>query len=222
MITELTPEQEAAIPFYQQKWQNISRSTQPIDREKVIFTLKDVNDFYREGDPFPEISFFDSPFAAFNAELKKMMAADFKNTSDDEAENIVYGLQIINGEGLLRSDLYFELDQDCSSCFSNSPVNDSVCKILNNRLIDREGEKRHETIWKFLEDWLRKELRQNSHRSPRAFLYFNWNFMDSDSEWLTYPALFDFYINELNCPHDSKQWDIYPTFRTSVFTTKNP
>jgi hypothetical protein len=76
MITELTPEQEAAIPFYQQKWQNISRSTQPIDRDRVLFILKYVNDFHLEEDIFPEIIFFDSPFAAFNSELEKMLAAD--------------------------------------------------------------------------------------------------------------------------------------------------
>jgi hypothetical protein len=207
MIKELTPQQEAAISFYQQKWQKISRSTEPIDRDRVLSILKNINNFYMEGDPFPEIFFFDSPFAAFNSELEKMMAANFINTSYDES--IAYELQIIYGEGLLRSDLYFELDQDCSSSFSNSPVNDGVCKILNNRLIDREGEKRNEEIWEFLKDWLMEELHQNKHISSEAFTSFYDNFMDSDSEWLTYPALFDFYISELKCSHDPKQWDIY-------------
>jgi hypothetical protein len=209
MITELTPQQEAAISFYQKKWQKISRSTQPIDRERVLSILKDINDLHMEGDPFPEIIFFDSPFAAFNSELKKMIAANFKNPTQDEAAHIIYDLQFICGEGLLRSDLYFELEQDCSSSFSNSPMNDSVCNFLNDRLIDREVEKRHEALWEFLEEWLRKELRQNIHSSPEALMNFWCNFMDADSEWLTYPGLFDFCINELKCPHDSKQWDVY-------------
>lgn len=218
MITELTSQQEAAISFYQQKWQKISRSTQPINREKVVSILKDVNNFLVGGDPFPEIIFFTSPFAAFDSELEKMIAANFENTTNDEAEGIIYELQFIRDEGLLRGDLYFELEQDCSSSFSSAPVNDSVCKILNDILIDQEGEKRYEAIWNFLEEWLRKELRQNIHSSSHALTYFWWNFMDFDSEWITYPALFDFYINELKCPHDPKQWETYEKVLTECGT----
>ena len=65
MITKITPQQEAAISFYQQKWQKISRSTEPIDRDKAITALNDANDCHG-GEPFLEIAFFDSPCAAFN------------------------------------------------------------------------------------------------------------------------------------------------------------
>lgn len=210
MITELTPEQEAAIPFYQQKWQNISRSTEPINRDRVLSILKDVNDCHLEGDPFPEIFFFDSPFAAFNYELKKMIAADFENTTDDEASNIIYELQFIRDEGLLRMDLWFGLDLEFSSNSSGeSMITYNIQQFLGSKLIDQEGEKRHAAIWEFLKDWLMEELHQNKRISSDAFIYFANNFMDSDSEWLTYPGLFDFYINELKYSHDPKEWDIY-------------
>jgi hypothetical protein len=195
VITELTPQQEAAISFYQQKWQRISRSTQPINRERVLSILKDINDLYMEGDPFPEIVFFDSPFAAFNSELETMIANDFKYLSN---------LQIITGEGLLRMDLWSGLYSE----FSDLSVY-NIDQFLRSKLIDREGEKLHEAIWDFLEDWLMEELRQNKRISSDAFIDFANNFIDSDSEWLVYPRLFDFYINELKYSHDSKEWNIY-------------
>jgi hypothetical protein len=202
MITELTPEQEAAIPFYQQKWQNISRSTQPIDREKVISILKDVNGFYREGDLFPEIIFFDSPFAAFNFELEKMIAANFTNTMYD-----IDILPVMYGEGLIRSDLWFDLDLDLSSV--SIMDNYHACQFLNSKLTDRDVEKRSRSIWDFLKEWLMTEIRQKTDVSPDAFICFYNNFIDFDSEWLSYPALFDFCINELEGSYDSRQWNLY-------------
>jgi hypothetical protein len=209
MVTELTPEQEAAIPFYQQKWQNISRSTEPINRDRVLSILKDINDFHLEGDLFPEIIFFDSPFAAFNSELEKMLAADFENTTDDEASSIIYEGQFICGEGLLRMDLWFGLDLEFSSNYLDPMSAYNIDQFLRNKLIDQEGGKQHEVIWLFLKEWLRERLCQNIDRSSEASISFWCNFMDLDSEWLTYAGLFDFYINELKYPHDHKEWEIY-------------
>ena len=61
-IDKLTPEQEALIPVYQEKWRRIALSTEPIDREKAA---KAVNFAYTAiGIKEPEIIFFDSPNAA--------------------------------------------------------------------------------------------------------------------------------------------------------------
>ena len=205
MKTQLTLEQQEAIVFYQKKWQTIGRSTNSIDRDKVISVLKDVNELYGEGDPFREILFFDSPFSALNAELEKFLIADLYNVSDDEAINAVSALQILNGEGLLRMDLWVRLDESFDLDFDHH-----VEKILRELLVDQEGEKRHEAIWEFTKNWMMNELRKKYyHHSPDIYTRFDDNFIDSDSEWLTYPALFDFYINELKCEHDPKQWDIY-------------
>lgn len=40
MITELTPQQEAMLPVYKEKWENIGMCTDPIDREKAIAAVK--------------------------------------------------------------------------------------------------------------------------------------------------------------------------------------
>jgi hypothetical protein len=40
LITELTPEQEALIPVYREKWRAIALSTDPIDRQKATEAVK--------------------------------------------------------------------------------------------------------------------------------------------------------------------------------------
>ena len=39
-IDKLTPEQEALIPVYRQKWKAIALSTEPIDRQKAAEVVK--------------------------------------------------------------------------------------------------------------------------------------------------------------------------------------
>ena len=52
MITELSPEQEALIPVYREKWRAIAFSTERIDREKAAEAIKS---FYNTiGDKAPE------------------------------------------------------------------------------------------------------------------------------------------------------------------------
>ncbi|HBR73874.1 MAG TPA: hypothetical protein DEA78_09215, partial [Cyanobacteria bacterium UBA11159] len=61
-ITKLTPEEEALIPVYYQKWHKNLNFCEPIDKEEVTLALKSA---YRIIDmKEAEIIFFDSPFAA--------------------------------------------------------------------------------------------------------------------------------------------------------------
>ena len=63
IITELTPEQEALIPVYRDKWLKIALSTERIDKKKAA---EAVNYFYQFiGEDEPELLFFDSPYGAF-------------------------------------------------------------------------------------------------------------------------------------------------------------
>ncbi|MEH2467490.1 hypothetical protein [Nostoc sp.] len=72
LIEKLTPEQEALIPVYRQKWRAIALSTERIDKEKAAEAVKAAYvaiDFdYEE----PEIFFQDSPYAACNWMLKRL------------------------------------------------------------------------------------------------------------------------------------------------------
>jgi hypothetical protein len=138
MTIQLTLEQQEAVVLYQKKWQDIGRSTQPIDRDKAISVLRDVSQLYCQGDPLREIIFFDSPFSALNAELQKFLKAELCNVNDDEAIDTVSELQILNGEGLLRMDLWSSLDMNFDLEFDHHTE-----KVITELLIDLEGEKRH-------------------------------------------------------------------------------
>ncbi len=104
MITELTSQQEECIASYQQKWRAISLSTERIDRKKVLAVLEDVYNFYPKSFAMPEVTFFESPYAAFSNELR-LTKANFNGLSDDEIINEVASLQTLCGEGQVRTDV---------------------------------------------------------------------------------------------------------------------
>lgn len=63
-IDRLTPEQEALIPVYQEKWRSVALSTLAIDRKQAAEAMKATYAF--SGLSEPEIIFFDSPYGAWN------------------------------------------------------------------------------------------------------------------------------------------------------------
>ncbi|MEH2441909.1 DUF6745 domain-containing protein [Nostoc sp.] len=64
LIEKLTPEQEALIPVYREKWRAIALSTERIDREKAAEAVKIA--YAAFGFEVAEIIFCDSPYAAFS------------------------------------------------------------------------------------------------------------------------------------------------------------
>jgi len=64
----ITPEQEALIPAYREKWQAIALSTEPIDREKAAAAVKAV--YSVMGKKAPSIRFCSSPKEAIQLRLE--------------------------------------------------------------------------------------------------------------------------------------------------------
>lgn len=62
MIDKLTPEQEALISVYDEKWRQIMYSTEPIDREKAAEAVKEA--YLAIDEKEPEIRFWGSPYEA--------------------------------------------------------------------------------------------------------------------------------------------------------------
>ncbi|MGK7874187.1 MAG: DUF6745 domain-containing protein [Xenococcaceae cyanobacterium] len=60
-MKKLTPEQEALIPLYREKWKAIALSTEPLDRQKAKAAVRAV--YAVMGKKEPEIRFFSSPNA---------------------------------------------------------------------------------------------------------------------------------------------------------------
>lgn len=80
-ITKLTPEQEALIPVYREKWRAIALSTERIDREKAAEAVKAAYAAIHKQEP--EIIFCDSPYAAWKFVIQK----NLKNRLDIELES---------------------------------------------------------------------------------------------------------------------------------------
>lgn len=71
MMSYLTPEQEALILVYQEKWRKIALSTEPIDRQKIV---RIIQKFYSVlSQQKPKVLFFDSPFAAYSELLQQRL-----------------------------------------------------------------------------------------------------------------------------------------------------
>jgi hypothetical protein len=64
MIAELTPEQEALIPVYREKWRAIALSTERIDRQKAANAIRAAYSII--GFEEPETIFCDSPSKAYS------------------------------------------------------------------------------------------------------------------------------------------------------------
>jgi hypothetical protein len=126
LIEKLTPEQEALIPVYRQKWRAIALSTERIDREKAAEAVKIAYEVL--GLHKPRILFFDSPLAAFksvNANLKNSysnlekywyrwnLPKHLLKTYHELFNKILNWLEELLSEDLfsfLSNELYFNLD----------------------------------------------------------------------------------------------------------------
>jgi len=65
VIDKVTPEQEALIPVYREKWRAIALSTEPIDRQKAAEAVTAA--YALLGKKPPLILFCDSPYASFHS-----------------------------------------------------------------------------------------------------------------------------------------------------------
>lgn len=72
-IPQLTPEQEALIPFHREKWRSVALSTERIERQKASELVKAV--YAASQLQGSEILFLDSPYAVFNTSI----LSEFKN-----------------------------------------------------------------------------------------------------------------------------------------------
>lgn len=90
IITELSDEQEAILPFYRDKWRSIQVSTESIEQEKVAAVIKaayTVSDY-----PEPEILFYSSPMTA----IKKILAIENFKTYLGRNIKIKFGKRVID------------------------------------------------------------------------------------------------------------------------------
>ncbi|BAY75650.1 hypothetical protein NIES25_20970 [Nostoc linckia NIES-25] len=88
LIEKLTPEQEALIPVYREKWRAIALSTERIDREKAVEVVKAT--YTAIGKQQPEIIFCEIPYTGLKIIFEKLPQLNFNNINFLSLNNNVY------------------------------------------------------------------------------------------------------------------------------------
>ncbi|GBE93964.1 leucine-rich repeat-containing protein [Nostoc cycadae WK-1] len=182
LIEKLTPEQEALIPVYRDKWRQIALSTERIDREKAAEAVKAVYQFMDFDEP--EILFFDSPYAA----LKEFSLQLYKSSFNQKAykiDNIILRS--------IRNQIHFQIE-------SKKIAFSLYLEIINYLKINISP-----IFSVFILDKFNKDIYNLHHKEFRVF---DLNYIASESR-VAEASYIDFCISELNCNSHLQEWFVY-------------
>ncbi|MBD2185100.1 hypothetical protein [Planktothrix sp. FACHB-1355] len=130
-IEKLTPQQEALIPVYREKWRKIALSTEAIDRQKAANSIKVAYELigYQE----PEIIFCDSPFVLCNTVVSQL-ESELWSQLESQLERHLWS-QLENQLSQLWWQLYSQLDSELWNQIESqlwkpleSPLVGSLCR----------------------------------------------------------------------------------------------
>jgi hypothetical protein len=104
-IEKLTPEQEALIPVYREKWRKIALSTERLDRAKAESVIKAA--YIAIGKPEPEVQFYSSPCVVrknlscywqhyLGNRLRMMAGLPLREIPDNQLEKYELGKRLFN------------------------------------------------------------------------------------------------------------------------------
>lgn len=189
LIEQLTPQQEALIPVYREKWRKIALSTERIDREKTVAAVQAA--YHAIDYEPPEIIFQDSPDAACQWMLKRLSPQFIKSY-----------LQEPNSLGsLFPSHFFQELTQALGQQLGKQVhaqlrnffdyVADNLLNlnhVICNDLLNRYSLEANENSW-----WLEIQLNDCFQA-------------ESCAHWMTG---FDFCISVLKIAYPDKEWQVF-------------
>lgn len=178
-IHKLTPEQEALIPVYQEKWRRIALSTEPIDRQKTTIAVKAMYDLIDLQEP--ELFFSDSPYEAFTKVEPKLM---------------------FSKRGVMLCPLNFwkpsvmQLYTEVRSQLGGKNIWDQ----LPDERSFIQGFLHHSQLVTQLKNQFNNQLTKSGY---------NFNGLNIvDDSWISECAWFDFCISALNCRYNPKIWSL--------------
>ncbi|MGL5058711.1 MAG: DUF6745 domain-containing protein [Microcoleus sp.] len=202
-IEQLTPQQQALIPVYQKKWQQIALSTEPIDREKAAESVKFA--YAALGYKAPQIVICDSPRAAFDRISIPNFPTDRNSPGCRKIQQ-----EIGTGLGKNIADLMLnQLTKNCSEIFLFRLPQLEIQRLLDSQLVryfdalllsafgglERSIDSRSQTteIYRLREfNWFAK----HPYRDINKYFF----------ESIGRGALNDFYISVLNGDRDPIKW----------------
>ncbi|HLO52023.1 MAG TPA: hypothetical protein VK211_26690 [Kamptonema sp.] len=183
-IDRLTPEQEALIPVYQEKWRRIAFSTEPIDHQKITIAVKAMYDLIDLQEP--ELFFSDSPYEAFTKIEPPLLFSQrgLMLCPIQFWEPLVMPLYTEVRSQLGGENIWYQLPDDRS--FIQGFRHDS-------QLVTQ----------------LEKQINNQLTKSGYNLSGYNFSGLNIlDSSWISECAWLDFCISVLNCSHNPKIWPL--------------
>ncbi|MEH2262878.1 DUF6745 domain-containing protein [Nostoc sp.] len=240
LIENLTPEQEALIPVYREKWRAIALSTERIDRKKASEALKVAYTAFGFQDP--EIIFCDSPYAAFS----EMFLDKFNQLIQELEFPIISRLNKSSGSRIKKQQKLFQplpklLGKQIDFFYQlmDSPICEAIpdAKIYHCLYLELDSigwDYGHGLFYSHLMpeliikiyDKLHDQPGTKSHNRIRKRLWFflikslhshignvYWKSWQPDKN-ATVVSVHDFYFKVLNFNHDVKQFQYYQSLIT--------
>ncbi|BAY81172.1 hypothetical protein NIES267_06470 [Calothrix parasitica NIES-267] len=200
IITELTPEQEALIPVFREKWRKIALSTERVDEEKATEAIK--AGYKLIGEDEPDVIFFDGIYSAIEEIQDYSMIIKSLGPYADLMEGIRYPL---------KSELTIE--EKIEKGYSQGPSMDDPQNLLSQHIsIKIYEEVAEETYEQILEQWNLLYYFQLSQQLDEQSLYIPY---DCDRKLhneldalIAESSYYDYCISVLNYPYNQNQWDI--------------
>jgi hypothetical protein len=177
LIEKLTPEQEALIPVYREKWRAIALSTERIDREKAAEVVKAA--YTAIGKQQPEIIFCDSPHAGLKIIFKKLPQLNFNNINFISLNNNIYNYIIANLTNGNRNFSY-QTDMEIIRHLNSFELSVSLFEYI-------------------LEDKFQDQPKINIHLGYRLWL--------NSQNLANRCCHVDFYVSVLNYYYSKKRWE---------------
>ncbi|WP_392479332.1 DUF6745 domain-containing protein [Nostoc sp. C110] len=177
LIENLTPEQEALIPVYREKWRAIALSTERIDREKAAEVVKAT--YTAIGKQQPEIIFCESPYTGLKIIFKKLPKLNFNNIDFVSLNNNIYDYIIAN---LTNENINFSYQ-----------TNMEILRHLNSFELSV-------SLFEYiLEDKFQDQPKINIHLGDRLWL--------NSQDLANRCCHVDFYVSVLNYSYSKKRWE---------------
>ena len=225
LIEKLTPEQEALIRVYREKWRSIALSIEPIDHQKATEAVKAA--YKLIGKQEPEIVFFDSPYAFLNSfppQLDGVLGDSYEESVinyilDNEIAIAFSGSLYSQLETQVEINVRIQLEREFELCL----LSEQRCERLNSQMWDEMYDK---LIDQLGDEWngmmspsdtpMESYLPYEAYKQLDQILGIIVDFT-SHPEILAadYGFFFDFCISVLNCAHDARRWDVFQALTQS-------
>ena len=225
-IEKLTPEQEALIPVYREKWRRIALSTERLDRAKAESVIKAA--YIAIGKPEPEVQFYSSPCVVWKSlsyycrlylgnKLRMIAGFSLREIPENQRENYELGKCLFNQTKC--PPLEYELKKYFIDDFNKKVLNYLETRLKSQLKLDSVPQS------------LLKQLGQQSQSVVEAYRNFDVTCGGVDLHlaitdwigllleaifcnsirpkvWACDASLLDFCFSALNCPYEQEKWEL--------------